>query len=129
MLPRCKSWAGCTTKHKIEKAQVKVKAVSRVTRAQNQGDQVTTPSRPHGRPRSCKLIRTQVVQALDGLDLHTKPTSLPRVDATITRDALQVLDIDINIMDPPMNLGIPAPRMGNQEEVMRLQAQVQRLGT
>ena len=35
----------------------------------------------------------------------------------------------MDIMDPPMNSGAPAPRMGNQEEVMRLQAKVQRLGT
>ena len=66
---------------------------------------------------------------MDGLDLHIQPTSSPRVDATSTRDALQALDIDMDIMDPPMNSGIPAPRMGNQEEVMRLQAQVKRLGT
>ena len=106
-----------------------MKAVSQATRVQNKGDQVATPPRPHGRPKSCQLTQTQVVQALDGLDLYTQPTSSPRVNATITRDALRALDIDMDIMDPPMNLGVPAPRMGNQEEVMRLQAQVQRLGT
>ena len=129
MLPKCKSQAGGTPKHKIQKAPVKVKAVSRATRVQNQGDQVATPPRPQGRSMSCQLTRAQVAHALDGLDLCIQPTSLPRVDAASTRDALRALDIDMDIMDPPMNSGAPAPRMGNQEEVMRLQAQVQRLGT
>ena len=106
-----------------------MKTVSQVTRVQNQGDQVATPPRPHGRPRSCQFTRAQVLQALDVLDLRIQPTSSPRVDATSTRDAIRALDIDMDIMDPPMNSGVPAPRMGNQEEVMRLQAQVQRLGT
>ena len=128
MLLKCKSWTRGTPKHKIQKAPVKVKAVSRVTRVQNQGDQGVTPPRSQGRPRFRQLSHAQVAQALDGLDLHIQPTGSPRVDATSTRDALWVFDIDMDIMDPPMNSGIPAPRMGNQEEVMRLQAQVKRLG-
>ena len=129
MPPKCKSRAGGTPKHKIQKAPVKLKAVSQATRVQNQGDQVATPPRPQGRSRSRQLTRAQVVHALDGLDLCIQPTSSPRVDAANTRDAVQALDIDMDIMDPPMNSLVPAPRMGNQEEVMRLQAQVQRLGT
>ena len=88
MPPKRKSRTGGTTKHKIQKASVKVKAVSRVTRVQNQGDQVATPPRPHGRPRSCQLTQAQVSQALDGLDLCIQPTSSPRVNATSTGDAL-----------------------------------------
>ena len=129
MPPKHKSQAGGCPKHKTQKAPVKVKAVSRATRVQNQGDQVATPPRPQGRSRSHQLTRAQVAHALDGLDLCIQPTSLPRVDAASTRDALRALDIDMDIMDPPMNSGAPAPRMGNQEEVMRLQAQLQRLGT
>ena len=113
MPPKRKSRARDTTKHKIQKAPIKVKAVSRATRVQNQGDQVATPPGLHGRPRSRQLTQAQVSLALDGLDLCIQPTSLPRVDATSTGDALWALDIDMDIMDPPMNSGVPAPRMSN----------------
>ena len=129
MPPKRKPRPGGTPKHKIQKAPVKVKAVSWARRVQNQGDQVAMPPRPQGRSRSRQLTQAQVAHALDGLDLRIQPSSLPRVDAASTRDALWALDIDRDIMDPPMNSGAPAPRMGNQEQVMRLQAQVQRLGT
>ena len=88
MPPKRKSRVGDTPKHKIQKAPVKVKAVSRATRVQNQGDQVATPPRPQGRSRSHHLTRAQVAHALDGLDLRIQPTSWPRVDAAKTRDAL-----------------------------------------
>ena len=56
MPPKCKSRAGGNTKHKIQKAPVKVKAVSRATRVQNQGDQVATPLDHMGGPGLASLL-------------------------------------------------------------------------
>ena len=51
------------------------------------------------------------------------------MNSSVTADALQALAIDVDATDPSRNAGVTAPRTGNQEEVLRLQAQVQRLGS
>ena len=51
------------------------------------------------------------------------------MNSSVTADALRALAIDVDETDPSRNAGVTAPRTGNQEEVLRLQAQVQRLGS
>ena len=51
------------------------------------------------------------------------------MNLSVTADALRALAIDVDTTDPLRNAGVTAPRTGNQEEVLRLQAQVQRLGS
>ena len=51
------------------------------------------------------------------------------MNLSVTADALRALAIDVDATDPSRRAGVTAPRTGNQEEVLRLQAQVQRLGS
>ena len=51
------------------------------------------------------------------------------MNSSVTADSLRALAIDVDATDPSRNAGVTVPRTGNQEEVLRLQAQVQRLGS
>ena len=121
MPPNCKPRAGGTAKCGTSKTPLKVKASSRVTGAQKKGNHATVTTRGRVQPRPRQITQEQVVEALGGLD--------PPMNSSVTADALRALAIDVDATDPSRNAGVTAPRTGNQEEVLRLQAQVQRLGS
>ena len=121
MPPNRKPRGGGTAKCGTSKTPPKVKAASRVTGARKKGNHATVTPRGRGQPRPQRVTREQVVEALGGLD--------PPMNSSVTADSLRALAIDVDATDPSRNAGVTAPRTGNQEEVLRLQAQVQRLGS